>query len=507
MKIFSADQVRRWDAYTIANEPINSVDLMERASAQCFSWLINKFEDKSIYVVFCGTGNNGGDGLALARMLLRAGYTVSVYILEGQKRSKEFSVNLDRIKPLTDNLQFISNADFPLMPAGTIAIDALFGSGLNRPLQGLSADLVNYINLSCQTIVSIDVPSGLFTDTDSKGNAVIRANYTLSFQVPKLAFFIEANNAYTGEMHLLDIGFHANFYRDEPCIFNTIDIQSISSIYKPRNQFSHKYNFGHALLYAGSKDMMGAAILCAKACLRSGAGLVTVFTEDQTQPVIQAALPEAITTTNTDVNVLWQKKRAVGIGPGLESSPAKKELLINLILRYEGAIVIDATALQMLAEDTTIIKQRPANPVVLTPHTGEFEKLFGKTDNDFERIKLALERSAALQCYIILKGHHTLITCPGGSAYFNTTGNAGMATAGSGDVLTGMLTGLLAQGYPQEDACLIGAYLHGMAGDLAAEEMSEEALIAGDIINCIREAYKKIKGFREFGGTNNNIRD
>lgn len=505
MKIFSATQVRQWDAYTIANEPISSVDLMERAATQCFSWLINKFGDKSTYIAFCGTGNNGGDGLAIARMLLRAGHTVSVYVLEGQKRSLEFSANLDRIKPLTDNLQFISENNFHAIPAGRIAIDALFGSGLSRPLRGLPADLINHINLACQTIISIDVPSGLFTDTSSKENVVIRANHTLSFQVPKLAFFMEANNVYTGEMHLLDIGLHANFYRDEPCIFNTIDMQSIGSIYKPRNQFSHKYNFGHALLYAGSKDMMGAAILCAKACLRSGAGLVTVFTEDQTQPVIQAAFPEAITTTNTDVDALWQKKRAAGIGPGLKVSASKKELLIDLILRYEGAIVIDATALQMLAEDTAIIHQRSANPVILTPHTGEFEKLFGKTGNDFERIELALERSSSLQCYIILKGHHTLIACPDGSAYFNTTGNAGMATAGSGDVLTGMLTGLLAQGYSQKDACLLGVYLHGMAGDIAAEDLSQEALIAGDIINCIGKAYKKIKGLREFSGTNNNI--
>ncbi|MEP7143609.1 MAG: NAD(P)H-hydrate dehydratase [Ferruginibacter sp.] len=502
MKIFTAAQVRQWDAYTIAHEPVSSVNLMERAATACFRWLTNNFENPNTYTVFCGTGNNGGDGLVIARMLLQAGDTVSVFILEGEKRTEDFSTNLDRIIPLINDLQFINNTDFHVIPTGTIVIDALFGSGLSRPLQGLAADLVNYINIACKTIISIDIPTGLFADSGPNGNAIIRACYTLCFQSPKLAFYMDENNKYTGSIHVLDIELHPHFYEDEPSIFSTIDQKNISSIYKSRNQFSHKYDFGHALLYAGSKNMMGAAILCAKSCLRSGAGLVTVFTEDNTQAIIQTALPEAITSTNNDFEALSHKKSATGIGPGLELSGSNKDLLKKIILRYPGPLVIDATALQMLAEDTPLLKQRISNPAVLTPHTGEFEKMFGKTINDFERIKLALQKSIELKCYIVLKGHHTLIACPDGNAFFNTTGNAGMATAGSGDVLTGMLTSLLAQGYSQKNTCLLGVYLHGMAGDIAAEKMSQEAMIAGDIIDCIGEAYKKIPASPEVGQKN-----
>ncbi|MBC7887185.1 MAG: NAD(P)H-hydrate dehydratase [Ferruginibacter sp.] len=493
MKIFSAAQVRQWDAYTIAHEPVSSINLMERAATACFTWITNKYKNKNTYIIFCGTGNNGGDGLALGRMLIQAGDTVSVYILEGEKRSVDFSINLSRIEPLVTHVLFINNNDFPVIPSGAIAIDALVGSGLSRPLQGLPAKLVGYINQSCKTIISIDIPTGLFADSISEGNAVIRASITLSFQLNKLSFLIAENNKYTGKLYLLDIMLHPLFYDETPTLFHTIDLEEIGPVYKPRDQFSHKYNFGHALLYAGSKNMMGAAILCSKACLRSGAGLVTVFTEDTTQSILQTALPEAITSTDYDFERISQKKSAVGIGPGLELSGVNKELLYHIISGYAGPLVIDATALQMLSSDTGILKQRLVNPAILTPHTGEFEKLFGKCDSDFERMKIALQQSIDLGCYIVLKGHHTLIACPDGNAFFNTSGNAGMATAGSGDVLTGILTGLQAQGYGQKDACLLGVYLHGMAGDIAAEKMSQEAMMAGDIIDCMGEAYKEIK--------------
>ncbi|MEO5892846.1 MAG: NAD(P)H-hydrate dehydratase [Ferruginibacter sp.] len=493
MKIFSAAQIRQWDAFTIENEPVLSIDLMERAATACFNWLRNHFDHPSTYTVFCGSGNNGGDGLAIARMLLQAGDTVSIYILEGEKRSADFSKSLERWSTLPAPLQYINDTDFHVIPADTIVIDALFGSGLSRPLHGLAADMVNCINEVCKTIISIDIPTGLFADENSAGNIVINASHTLSFQTPKLAFFIAGNNKYTGSIHLLDIGLHADFYHGESTTFNTLDKKLIQSVYKPRNQFSHKYDFGHALLYAGSKNMMGAAVLCSKACLRSGAGLVTAYTENDTQQVIQTALPEAITTTDNDVEKIWKKKSAIGIGPGLELSNANKDLLFNIITNYQGKLVIDASALQLLAENTTALQHRSFNPAILTPHTGEFEKMFGKSPNEFERTKTAIRLATELNSYIVLKGHHTLVACPGGYAFFNTTGNAGMATAGSGDVLTGILTGLLAQGYSQQDACLLGVYLHGVAGDIAAEKISQEAMISGDIIDYIGEAYKKIQ--------------
>lgn len=503
MKIFSAEQVRRWDAYTILNEPVSSTDLMERAAGACFSWLSNNFPTTTGFTILCGTGNNGGDGLAIARMLFAAGYPVSVYILEGRKRTPDFSINVERLIPILVAHYITSAADFPIIQDDIIIIDALFGSGLSSPLEGLAAELVEYINDLQKIIVSIDVPTGLYIDSHTDGGAIVRASVTLSFQTMKLAFMLAENNAFTGTIHLLDIGLHAKFYDEEIALYNTIDRTPVSEIYKPRNQFSHKYTFGHALLYAGSGNMMGAAILCAKACLRTGAGLVTVYAEEGTQAVIQTALPEAITSTEQSLEILSHKKMAIGIGPGLKPTEENNFRLQQIVKTYAGSLVIDATALQILSGNTVMLLQRKTNPAILTPHTGEFDKLFGKAEHDFERLKTALQQSADLACYIILKGHHTLIACPTGEAYFNTNGNAGMATAGSGDVLTGIITGLLAQGYTQKEASILGVHLHGLAGDIAAKKMSQEAMIAGDIIDCLGEAFKKINSVQKDVSTNN----
>ena len=492
MKIFSAKQVREWDAFTIANEPITSIDLMERAATACFKWITEHFISPETYVIFCGTGNNGADGLAIVRMLLQADKTVVVYILEGEKRSDDFSVNLERLKLLMPELTFIDIIALPKISPKAIIIDALFGTGLSRPLKGGTTDLVNHLNNTGNAIISVDMPSGLYADSSSNGNCVIKAKYTLSFQVNKLAFLLAENSQLTGMKHILDIGLHPDFYHQTPTLFNSIEHADVKLIYKPRNQFSHKYNFGHALLYAGSKNMMGAAVLCAKACLRAGAGLVTVFTEDGTQPVIQVATPEAISSTETDFEKLSLKKSAIGIGPGLALTKNNKTLLRKIVDGFSGPIVMDASALQMLSLDIELLSHSNLTPAILTPHTGEFEKLFGRTSNDLERMNLALQKATAINCYIVLKGHHTLIACPDGSAFFNTTGNAGMATAGSGDVLTGVLSGLLAQGYSQKDACILGVFLHGKAGDIAATKWGQEAMIAGDIIDALGEAYKSI---------------
>ena len=284
-------------------------------------------------------------------------------------------------------MKFIEDTASIIIKKNAVLLDALFGTGLNRPLHGFAAELISFINDSGRPMISIDIPSGLFADASSEGNTVARASHTLSFETNKLAFLMDENNQYTGNIHLLKIGLAADFYRDTDTTFCTIDQDLIVSLYKPRNQFSHKYNFGHALLYAGSKNMMGAAVLSAKACLRSGAGLVTVFTNDNTQSIIQTALPEAITATETNVELLSQKKSATGIGPGLELSQFNQQVLHQLITGYTGPVIVDASALQMISGNIDILKERKKNTVILTPHTGEFEKLFGKTANDFDRCK------------------------------------------------------------------------------------------------------------------------
>ena len=495
MKIFSAAQIRSWDNYTIINEPITSINLMERAATACYKWMVSSIYNTNNYVFFCGTGNNGADGLAIARLLLIANKIVSIFILEGENRSADFDINFDRIQQLTPNIHFLNIDNLPSISKEALVIDALFGAGINRPLHQFPEQLVTHINGFKNKIISIDLPSGLFPDINSSGNPVINASITLSFQTPKLAFFIPENNKYTGTVHVLIIGLHSQYYEETETYFKTIDEAVIRNIYQPRNQFLHKYNFGHALLYAGSNNMMGAAILCAKACLRSGAGLVTIFTSDGLQPTIHAALPEAITTTTENFALLSQKKSAIGIGPGLAISPTNHQLLKTVLLSYSGPFVIDASSLEMMNSEIDLIKYRTVNPPILTPHTGEFEKLFGKTANDFETVELAIKKAVEYKCYIILKGHYTLIACPDGNGYFNTTGNAGMATAGSGDVLTGILTGLLTQGYTQKNACILGVYLHGLAGDIAAEKISQEAMIASDIIDNLGEGFLKIRKY------------
>ena len=493
MKIFSIEQIQQWDNYTIAHEPIDSIELMERAAFACYQWLNTKYNSPHSYTIFCGTGNNGGDGLAIASMLLSSGNSVTIYILEGNNRSENFKVNLHSLQKITHNLHFIDTNSMLSIKIDGIVIDALLGSGLTRSLTGKMAELVNLINLSGNTVISIDLPTGLFSNETSLGNIIIHAAYTLSFQTMKLAFLMPENNPFVGNVQLLDIGLKQEFYDTTRSNYNLIDFAKVNSIFKPRNQFSHKYNFGHCLIFAGSKNMMGAALLCSKACLRSGTGLVTLHTEEAFQSIVQIALPEAMSTTENNLEILSTKKTAIAIGPGLEMSLSNTALLINLLTTVNIPLVIDATALNILSKEEALLSKPFNIPVILTPHTGEFEKLFGKTSNDFERLRLAQQKAIDLNCTIVLKGPFTLISFSDGECYFNTTGNAGMATAGTGDVLTGILTGLLAQGYSNKDACILGIYLHGLSGDIAAKKLSQESMIASDIIDSLGEAFISIQ--------------
>jgi len=494
MKIFTAAQIREWDKFTIKEEQITSTDLMERSASGCFNWLQQNIPLSKHCAIFCGTGNNGGDGLVIARLLYTAKYKVTVYILDNKKRSDDFTINLVRLSPLKIDLFYLKSVkDFPLIISTTLIIDALFGTGVNRPLKNVPAQLVNHINKIGATIISIDMPSGLIADDFSGTESIIKAHQTLSFQTNKLAFFLPGNFQFTGKIHLINILLKSTFYTKTTTTFQTIDKELIQKIYKPRNNFAHKYNFGHSLIYAGSKNMMGAAIICTKACLRSGAGLATIQVAFNCEATIHISLPEAITTTSNDTTKTWLKKSAIAIGPGLQNSSSNKLLIKKLLISWDEPLVIDATALSILKPLTKLLPLRKNHPAILTPHAGEFEKLFGKTNNTFETMTLAIKKSAALNCYIILKGHNTLIACPDGTHFINTTGNAGMATAGSGDALTGIVCGLLAQAYTERDACIFGVYLHGLAGDIAAEKSSPEAMLASDITDCLGDGYKRIR--------------
>lgn len=494
MQILSAPQIKKWDAYTIANEPILSVNLMERAAGKCFTWLMTNIKEAVPYYVFCGGGNNGGDGLAVARMLFGTKKQVAVYILQQQNTSTDFAENLKRIQALPLPITYIVNGeDFPVIPDEAIVIDALFGSGLNRPLENTAAALVQHINRHEGIVVAIDIPSGLYPDQPSAGNTIIEATYTLTFQTPKLAFFMAENELFTGVWEVLNIGLHPDFIKGQPSSYQWIEKKGVLPLIHPLKKHTYKNKLGHALLYAGSNGMMGAAVMSAAACLRSGAGLLTVATTSAGLPIMQTANPQAMCLTEESwVDILnWKKFSAIGIGPGWGHTPDHKKVSTAIAEEWKGLLVVDASGLEQFSFEKEAENTIPANAVI-TPHPGEFDRLFGKQADSFARLHTALDKAAALNIYIVLKGAYTFIASPQGTGYFNSTGNPGMAKGGSGDVLTGLLTGLLAQGYSPLHACLLGVYLHGLAGDGAAAAMSAYSMNAMDIVAYLPEAWKKL---------------
>ncbi|MDQ2720711.1 MAG: NAD(P)H-hydrate dehydratase [Bacteroidota bacterium] len=496
MKIFSVSQIKAWDSYSIQHEPVSSVDLMERAAVACSKWMLQNFDNSVSFKIFCGKGNNGGDGLAIARLLIENNYRVSVYVMQSNSGgSPEFEINLKRLNKISNEIYFLENeSSFPALK-NEIVIDALFGTGLNKKPSELFSKLISFINKFSEKVISVDVPSGLFVDKDSKQNSIIKANFTLSFQNQKLAFLMPENGSFVGNVVLLDIQLSKEYEEKENTQFDFVDKNLIRRIYIPRSPFSNKGNYGYACLLAGSYGMMGAAVLSSRACLRSGIGKLTSYICKSGYEIFQSSVPEAMCKTfgNTFIKDVKDFKSfdVVGIGPGIGRHPSHKQLLQNLFKDFEKPVVIDADALNVMSGYPALNKLIPPNSII-TPHPKEFERLFGKSDSDFDLINLAVSKAKQLKIFIVLKGHFTLIASPDGKGYFNSTGNAGMATAGAGDVLTGIITGLLAQKYSSLNACILGVYLHGLAGDIAAKKLSEEALIAGDIINNLGKAFREI---------------
>lgn len=501
MKLFTAEQIKRWDACTIEQLGITSLELMERAATKCVHWLTDNGFTQRHFAIFCGKGNNGGDGLAIARLLAHKGSTVDVYILEfGKLGTNDFQANLERLHTLPVTIHYIQpSVALPGIQPATVVIDALFGAGLNKPLEGITEALVQHLNQSKAPIIAIDVPSGLFLSQSSKGFTVIQATHTLTFQSYKLGLLLAENAPFLGQVHILDIGLSKAFYAAEPSTFETIDFSLVSAIYKPRNRFSHKGTFGHALLIGGSYGKMGAVVLATSACLRSGCGLTSVYIPACGYTVLQTALPEAMVLTDTNDRQIAQLPAidldtfsAIGIGPGLGTADATQKVIAALIHSATKPLVIDADGLNCISLNKILLQQLPAH-TILTPHPKEFDRLFGDSATEVERIEKALAQAQTLKLVIILKGHHTLIALPNGKAYFNMTGNAGMAKGGSGDVLTGILTSLLAQGYAPEQAALLGVHLHGAAGDHNAQTLTQETMTATDLVHSLTFAFRYLQ--------------
>lgn len=504
MKIFTSAQIHELDKYTIDHEPISSLNLMERAAKALTRSIEEEWSNRTPFVVFAGPGNNGGDALAVARLMAEDGYPVSVYLFNvHNKLSADCATNKKRLeesKRLKKFTEVTVNFDPPQLTEDMVVIDGLFGSGLNKPLAGGFSAMVKYINQSPAKVVSIDIPSGLMCE-DNTYNIhanIIRADLTLTLQQKKLSMLLADNQQFLGKLKVLDIRLSQEYMRHNDSKYSLLEENDIRQLMRPRDDFAHKGSMGHALLIAGSYGMSGAAILATKSCLRTGAGKVTTHTPKRNYDIMQISVPEAILQMDSEETIFnepveTESYDAMGIGPGLGTNENTAIALIAQIRRTTCPMVLDADALNILSSHRAWMQQLPKG-IIMTPHPKELDRLAGNTSaNGYERLAKASELAERLQAYIILKGHYSALCLPDGHIEFNSTGNSGMATAGSGDVLTGIITGLLARKYKPVDACSIGMYLHGLAGDLASKEVGKESLIASDIIKYLPKAFLRLE--------------
>ena len=497
MKILTAQQIRKADQFTIENEPVPSILLMERASMAFCEKFTQLYPDRTIPVhVICGKGNNGGDGLAIARLLHVQDRKVRVSIVEHRDNgSCDFSINLKKL-PAKIPICTVHTAEDLITNEGEILVDAILGSGLNSPLRGLLQKLVQALNTLNNPKTAVDIPTGLFADASTSGTA-LECMHTIAFELPKLSFFFPENEKHLGRWHIVPIGLSHPFINKQDTCFRFLNKKKASALLKKRETFSHKGTFGHALLIAGSQNMTGACLLAAKACLRSGTGLLTCCTSGHSQPVMQSAVPEAMTLGDPEKEHISRIPplagfQAIGIGCGIGKSQATRQALHKVLKTAGMPLVIDADALNIISEQPEWLSLVPPKSI-LTPHPKEFERLTGSWKGDEERINKQRQLAQEHQLTVLVKGAFSSIALPNGNVYFNSTGNPGMATGGSGDVLAGILTGLLAQGYEPENACLLGVYLHGLSGDLAKKEKGEEGLIAGDLTDYLPKAFQALK--------------
>ncbi|HPF03111.1 MAG TPA: NAD(P)H-hydrate dehydratase [Bacteroidales bacterium] len=502
MKIFRCGQIREIDQYTIINEPIASADLMERAAGKIFEWFNARFSTGSRVLVFSGPGNNGGDGIALSRMLACAGYDVSVFFTgSGMETSADWIHNRKRLAAET-KVPFITVDNenrIPEIAPDDIVIDAIFGSGLTRRITGLPAGIIRKINSSGAIVVSVDMPSGLFGEDNGANDpdTIIQASYTLSFQFPKLSFLFPENEQFTGVWEVLSIGLHPEIIGKTFTPFTLTDSYLVKTFLKKRKKFVHKGNFGHGLLAGGSYGKMGAVVLGARAALRSGIGLLTCHIPSSGNTILQTTVPEAMTLPGISEKIITdipdtESFTAVAVGPGMSVGKETARALRQFLGKIRKPLVIDADALNILSAERDLIEMIPPL-TILTPHPGEFSRLAGETSDGYQRLIRQAEFSARHNCIVVLKGASTSVSDPQGNIWFNPTGNPGMATAGSGDTLTGVILSLLAQGYEPLKAAIAGVYIHGLAGDFACSDRSEEALVASDISDCLGEAFKRIR--------------
>ncbi len=487
LPLLTAAQIREVDAYTIANEPVSSIDLMERASKAWVSWFINHFPDKSQSIaVYCGTGNNGGDGLAIARLLNEHGYQqISVKIARfSEKFSDDFITNRQRLQQLQIPIQELPAGYQTLTENSDIIIDALLGSGLNKPLTEDFERLVTYLNSLNKTVVAVDVPTGFLTEGDlEESAAVLKADLVITFQQPQINFLLPESGDHITCWEMVNIGLNEEFIQSLQSPYLWVEERDIKEMLKPRKHFSNKGTYGHALLIAGQAKTMGAALLCSSACVYAGAGLTTACIPESGLTALNSYQAEVMAIIRREYelpDLELDKFTTIGIGPGLGKDEDALTLLQHVLDGYDKPMVIDADALNLLAAHPRLLTQLPAGSV-LTPHMKEFDRLFGEHQTWWQRLQTLRQKAQELNICIILKNAYTITATPGGTLYFNSSSNSAMATGGMGDVLTGIITALLAQKYTPEQACLIGVFLHGKAGDELALPNRLQVVLPGQV--------------------------
>ena len=496
LKVLNSSEIRKIDKYTIVNEPILSVDLMKRAVLKLLQTIKIKFPDQHKFILFSGPGNNGGDTVALFRLLIMERYSAVLYLVHnGVSVSHDCAINIKRLND--QNLPYSvvhSITDIIPFDIGSVIIDGIFGSGLSRQTDGLFSDVIAFINSSSNTVISIDIPSGLFdADNNLNNGAIIHANYTLTLQIPKLAFFFSENEIYVGEWILVDIGLHPKAIRNAETNIALIQRSDIAKMRKPRSYFSYKGNFGHALIVAGNMGKYGAAVLVSKACLRAGAGLVSMLGNGKLDLIMHCSVPEIMMVTTKDIHSQSNLKKysVFAIGPGMGLNNDAEILVEEIVENYDCPMVFDADAISILSKRKELLKKIPFGSV-LTPHVGEFDRLAGESSNSLERLNKAIRFCIEYKVIIVLKGANSAIIDTNGFVFYSITGNPGMSTAGSGDVLTGIIAGLLSSGYTAVEAAQMGVWLHGMAADCALIKQTVETLIASDIIDNLANAIKAL---------------
>jgi len=494
MKILSAAQIREVDAFTIENEPISSIGLMERAAEACVTRITEITGHDARYLIFCGKGNNGGDGLAIARLLTDMRRKAEVFVVEhADNASADHTENLTRLeKQGLVKIHFIKNKPDIKSEENTFIIDALLGTGLNKVVEGILADCIESVNNSGLPVLAIDIPSGLFADQKTLHKHIIRAQRTLTFQRPKLSFLLSDHVQYVGDMEVLDIGLDEQFIESQTSDHHLLLAKDVSPMLVPRKKFDHKGSFGYALLLAGSKGKTGAAVLAARACLRSGAGLLTAHLPASSLPIMQTALPEAMVSTDAEPDYISSLPQgnfsAIGMGPGIGTEKETAQALKLLIQNAPAPMVLDADAINILSENKTWIAFLPPF-TILTPHPREFDRLCGAHTSGFDRLQTARAFAQKNNVIVVLKGAYTSVCMPDKKVFFNSTGNPALAKGGTGDVLTGIILGLLAQDYPPEKAALIAVFVHGHAADLYIEKNSMQTMLASDLVELLPQAF------------------